>query len=162
MRTIGLDIGDKRTGVAISDPQGTFALPLTVLDSAREDSLIGQILKIVEQYEAQCIVVGLPRHLDGELGAQASKATAFADKLALRAKQSSLDHFEVRLWDERLSTRAARRLQAEADGRGSRLRSNRNKAARKHGFRDRAKTDAIAAALILQGYLDSPSATRER
>jgi len=82
MRSLGLDIGDKRTGVAICDPQGILATPLTVLDSKDEDVLVDVILKLVEQYEVGCIVVGLPRRLNGELGKQASKVTAFADKLS--------------------------------------------------------------------------------
>jgi putative Holliday junction resolvase len=151
VRSLGLDVGDKRTGVAISDPQGILATPLTVLISKDEDALIDEILKLVEQYKAECVVVGLPRRLNGELGKQANKVTVFADKLSWRAKQSNLKQLDLQLWDERLSTKAAERLKAEAGSKGSKLRSR----AKKHSFSVKAGVDAIAAALILQGFLDN-------
>jgi putative holliday junction resolvase len=155
MRSLGLDIGDKRTGVAISDSQGILATPLTVLPSKDEDFLINAILQLVEQYEVERIIVGLPRRLNGELGEQASKVTAFTDELLLRAKQSNLNQLHVRLWDERLSTRAAERLKTENHGKGNKLRSRAKRGAKHHSFQAEAKIDAIAAAFILQGYLDS-------
>jgi len=107
----------------------------------------------------ECVVVGLPRHMDGEMGSQALKATAFADKLRLRADVMSGqgDHGQlgIELWDERLSTQVAERLRAEADNKGQKLRPGARRGARHHSFRARAAIDAIAAALILQGYLDS-------
>ena len=155
MRSLGLDVGDKRTGVAISDPQGILATPLTVLVSKDEDALISEILKFVEQYKAECIVVGLPRRLNGEMGKQASKVTAFADKLSWRAKRSNLNQLDVQLWDERLSTKAAERLKTEAGGKGSKLRSRAKRGAKHHSLSVKAEVDAIAAAFILQGFLDS-------
>jgi len=155
MRTLGLDVGGERTGVAISDPHGILATPLTVLASKDEDALINEILKLVKQYKAERIVVGLPRRLNGELGKQASKVTAFADKLSWRAKQSNLNQLDVQLWDERLSTKAAERLKTEAGGRGSKLHSRAKRGARNHSFSAKAEIDAIAAAFILQGFLDS-------
>jgi len=151
MRSLGLDVGDKRTGVAISDPQGILATPLTVLTNKGEDAFIDEILKLVEQYKAKRIVVGLPRRLNGELGKQAGKVTTFADKLSWRAKRSNLNQLDVQLWDERLSTKAAERLKTEAGGKGSKLRSR----AKNHRFSVKAEVDAIAAAFILQGFLDS-------
>jgi putative Holliday junction resolvase len=155
MRSLGLDVGDKRTGVAISDTQGILATPLTVLISKDEGALINEILKLVEQYNAECIVVGLPRRLNGELGTQASKVTAFADKLSWRAKQNNLNQLDVQLWDERLSTKAAERLKAEASGKTSKLRYRAKKGIRNRSFSVKAEVDAIAAAFILQGFLDS-------
>ena len=155
MRSLGLDVGDKRTGVAISDPQGILATPLTVLISKDEDASINEILKLVEQYKAERIVVGLPRRLNGELGKQASKVTVFADKLSWRAKQSNLNQLDVQLWDERFSTKAAERLKTEAGGKGSKLRSRAKRGAKNHSFSVKAEVDAIAAAFILQGFLDS-------
>jgi putative Holliday junction resolvase len=155
MRSLGLDVGDKRTGVAVSDPQGILATPLTVLASKDEDALISEILKLVEQYKAECIVVGLPRHLSGELGKQAGKVTAFIDKLSWRAKQNNLNQLDVQLWDERLSTKAAERLKTEAGGKGSKLRSRAKRGAGTHSSSIKAGVDAIAAAFILQGFLDS-------
>jgi len=155
MRSLGLDVGDKRTGVAISDPQGILATPLTVLASEDEDALINEILELVEQYQAVCIIVGLPRRLNGELGQQAGRLTAFADKLSWRAKQTNLNQLDVQLWDERLSTKAAERLKMEAGGKGSKLRYRAKRGARNHSFSVKAEVDAIAAAFILQGFLDS-------
>ena len=155
MRSLGLDVGDKRTGVAVSDPQGILATPLTVLASEDENALINEILKLVEQYKAGCVVVGLPRRLNGELGKQANKVTAFADKLSWQAQQSSLNQLDVQLWDERLSTKAAERLKMGAGGKGNRLRSRAKRGARSHSFSAKSEVDAIAAAFILQGFLDS-------
>ena len=155
MHSLGLDIGDKRTGVAISDPQGILATPLTVLASKDEDALINETLTLVEQYKAERIVVGLPRRLNGELGKQANKVTAFVDKLSWRAKQRNLNQLDVQLWDERLSTKAAERLMMEAGGKGNKLRSRAKRGARNHSFPVKAEVDAIAAAFILQGFLDS-------
>lgn len=155
MRSLGLDVGDKRTGVAISDPQGILATPLTVLPSEDEDDLINEVLNLVKQYKAEHIVVGLPRRLNGELGRQADKVTAFTDELSWRAKQSNLNQVSVQLWDERLSTKAAEHLKAEAGGKRSRLPSRAKRGARNHSFSAKAEVDAIAAAIILQGFLDS-------
>ena len=155
MRSLGLDVGDKRTGVAVSDPLGILATPLTVLVSKDEDALIDEILKLVEQYKAECIVVGLPRRLNGELGKQASKVTVFVDKLSGQAKHSNLNQLDVQLWDERLSTKAAERLKTETGGKGSKLRSRAKRGAKNHSFSVKAEVDAIAAAFILQSFLDS-------
>jgi putative Holliday junction resolvase len=107
---------------------------LTVLASRDEDALIKEILALVSQHKVERIVVGLPRQLSGDLGRQANKVTAFADKLAAQAKQDSFDELDMQLWDERLGGR-----------RGGRDRK----------LSIRAEVDAIAAALILQGFLDS-------
>ncbi|MFW6105418.1 MAG: Holliday junction resolvase RuvX [Chloroflexota bacterium] len=155
MRSLGLDVGDKRTGVAISDPQGIFATPLTVLANKDEDALINEILKLVLQCEAEHIVVGLPRSLNGELGKQANKVTAFADKLSLRVKRSNLNKVDVQLWDERLSTKAAERLKLETGGKGNKLRFRAKRRGRSNSFSAKSEVDAIAAAFILQGFLDS-------
>jgi putative Holliday junction resolvase len=155
MRSLGLDVGDRRTGVAISDPQGILAGPLTVLDSRDEDALIKEILKLVEQHRAERIVVGLPRRLSGEIGEQASKVTAFTEKLLWRAKQRNLNQLDVQLWDERLSTRAAERLKTEAGGQRGDSRFRGKRGARNRNRVVKAEVDAIAAAFILQGFLDS-------
>jgi putative Holliday junction resolvase len=155
MRSLGLDVGDKRTGVAISDPQGILATPLTVLASKDEDALIDEILKLVEQYKAERIVVGLPRRLNGELGKQANKVTAFADKLSWQAKRSNLNQLDVQLQDERLSTKAAERLMTEAGGKGSKLRSRAKRGTKIYNSSAKVSVDAAAAAFILQGFLDS-------
>jgi putative Holliday junction resolvase len=155
MRSLGLDVGDRRTGVALSDPQGILATPLTVLASRDENALIKEILTLVCGHKVERIVVGLPRQLSGDLGKQANKVTAFADKLAAQARQSNLDRLDIQLWDERLSTKAAERLKTRPHGQGSGLRFKGKRGARSRNPAIKAEVDAIAAALILQGFLDS-------
>jgi putative Holliday junction resolvase len=155
MRILGLDVGDMRTGVAISDPRAILATPLTVLASRDENALIKEILTLVWQHNVERIVVGLPRRLSGDLGRQANKVTAFADKLSAQAKQSNLDQLDIQLWDERLSTKAAERLKIEASSRGSKRQSKVKRTARNRNVAVKAEVDAIAAAFILQGFLDS-------
>jgi putative Holliday junction resolvase len=155
MRVLGLDVGDMRTGVAMSDPQGILATPVTVLASRDQNALIEEVLTLVRQHKVERVVVGLPRQLSGDLGKQANKVTAFADELSARAKQSKLDRLDVQLWDERLSTKAAERLKTKAGGQGGSLRSRGKRGARNRNLVIKAEVDAIAAALILQGFLDS-------
>ena len=164
MRSLGLDIGDRRTGVAISDPQGILATPLATIDHRDEDAAIDDILKLVAQYEVERIVVGLPYSLNGHLGQQAGKVTAFADKLSQRlthnpsplkgegkgkgkgtsnSDSSFLWHshkVDIQLWDERMSTIAAEKLMIEAG-----IKKDKRKRQR----------DAMAATFVLQGFLDS-------
>lgn len=154
MRSLGLDVGGERTGVAISDPGGILATPLTVLPSRNEEALIKEILGLVSQHKVERIVVGLPRQLSGDLGRQASKVTAFADRLAAEARRDSLDQLDMQLWDERLSTKAAERLKTKGGGHGG-GRFGGKRGARNRNVAIRAEVDAIAAALILQGFLDS-------
>ena len=132
-RILGLDVGEKRIGVAVSDPQGLLATPVAVIDRVEVTSDVMAILGLVRQYGAERIVVGLPRSMDGSIGPQAQRVQGFAMMLA--------GHSEVPVehWDERLSTVAAERMMADAG----------LKAAKR-----KAKRDAVAAAFILQGYLD--------
>ena len=132
-RSLGLDIGDKRIGVALSDPDGILASPFTIINCKNEMADMEAIADIVSQHQVGQIIVGLPHSMDGSLGKQAEKVKAFTEKLR--------DHIEVLIEfrDERLTTVSARRLMREA---------NTKKTKRE------ARDDAIAAALILQDYLD--------
>jgi putative Holliday junction resolvase len=134
MRILGLDVGDSRIGVAISDPVEIIATPLTVITRDDDNAALSAIMQLVGQYDVKRIVVGLPYSLDGSLGRQASKVKDFVDKLSQNTSAG------IELWDERLSTVAVERL----------LRGAGNKKAR-----ERSRLDAAAAAFILQGYLDS-------
>jgi putative Holliday junction resolvase len=134
MRILGLDIGDRRIGVAISDPLEVIASPLTVITRDDDNAAISAIMQLVSQHDVKRLVVGLPYSLDGSLGRQANKVKDFVDKLSQNTSAG------IELWDERLSTVAAERL----------LRGAGNKKAR-----ERSRLDAAAAAFILQGYLDS-------
>ena len=133
MRSLGLDVGDKRIGVALSDPGGILASPLTIITRGDERLDIEAIINIISQYQVEQIVVGLPYSMDGSLGKQAEKVQAFTQKL------SSYTKIPVEFRDERLTTVAAKRLMHSV---------NTKKTRRK------VRDDAIAAALILQGYLD--------
>ncbi len=139
MRSLGLDVGDRRIGVAISGPHGLLAVPLTVIAKS-EDAAREFIIKLVKQHRIERIVIGLPRSLSGGLGQQANKVIAFTDKLSLRVQQSNIGQIDIELWDERFSTVAAERLMVEVGTK----REKRNQ-----------RRDAIAASFILQGFLDS-------
>jgi putative Holliday junction resolvase len=155
VRSLGLDVGDKRTGVAMSDTQGILATPLTVLASIGGSALTEQVLRLVEQHKVERVVVGLPRRLSGDLGRQAGKVTDFAEKLSCLAKERGLNQLDIRLWDERLSTKAAERLKTRAGSQGGNQRSRGKRGAGNQSPAIKAEVDAIAAALILQGFLDS-------
>lgn len=136
-RSLGLDVGDKRIGVAMSDPLGMLATPLTVVERQENDADIAGILKIVNQYQVEHIIVGMPQSMNGTMGAQAEKVKFFGEKLRAASP------VPVEFRDERLSTVSARRLMREAGTR---------KTSRKKG--EKGEYDAAAAAIILQTYLD--------
>ena len=119
--------------MALSDPQGILASPLTIIDRRDDTADIEAIIDIVRQRQVEQIIVGLPRSMNGSIGKQAEKVQAFAQKLC--------SHTEVTVdfRDERLSTVSAKRLMQAAN----------TKKTRKN-----VRDDAIAAAVILQGYLD--------
>ena len=150
MRIIALDVGDRRIGVAVSDPTGTLASPLRVIerngnaDMAAADAVIA----LAREQSAAEIVVGIPYLMSGRAGAQARITLEFADALAART------NIPVRRVDERLSSAQAERMLAQAGGgRGQGL-GNRG---RGHGSGngDKGRIDAAAAAVILQAYLDA-------
>ncbi len=132
-RSLGLDIGDKRIGVALSDPQGILASPFTIITCQNETADIEAIINIISQHQVKRVVVGLPRSMDGSLGKQAEKVKAFVQKLCSHTK------VPVEFRDERLSTVSAKRLMRAANAKKP---------------RKKARDDAVAAAIILQGYLD--------
>jgi putative Holliday junction resolvase len=133
VRILALDVGEKRIGLAVSDPLGITAQGLGVLTRKDPDSDLARILEMARQYPVQKVVVGLPRHLDGRLGDAAPEITALARTLG-----DALG-VEVIFWDERLTTVEAERVLIQAD------------VSRK---RRRQVVDQLAAVIILQGYLD--------
>ena len=161
MRSLGLDVGDKRIGVAVSDPEGIIAFSLTVIAHDNEEMALNNVIKLAGQYDVEHIVVGLPLSLNGEIGQQAKKVIAFADKVSLQAKQSNLGHVDIQMWDERLSTVAADRLMNESRGRYKLQLGTKNKDTKCKRINKNSKSsarvtiDAMAAAIILQGFLDS-------
>ena len=135
MRVLGLDVGDIRIGVALSDPTRTIATPLkTIIRKQEDSSVLLEISSVAKQYGAVEIVVGAPISLSGRYGKQAKKTALFIKSLA---KQVTVPIVQV---DERYST-----IQAERLLRASGVEPSK----------DRARLDAAAAAVILQSYLDS-------
>lgn len=136
---MALDVGDRRVGIALSDPTGTLATPFGAVERGESD--VDEILRLAEREGAGAIVVGMPYTLAGARGAQAAKTTAF-----VRALRDKARGVPVSTLDERLSTAQAKRLLRESDS-GRRRKTRRQQ-------QDRGRTDAAAAAVILQGYLD--------
>ena len=136
-RVLGLDYGSKTVGAAISDPLGLTAQPLCTIERNQENKLrktLAKIEELVQEYQVGRIVLGMPRNMNNSLGERAEKTLAFRDMLVRRTG------LEVILWDERLTTVAAERSLIEQGIR------------REHR---KEVIDQIAAAFILQGYLDS-------
>ena len=136
MRIMALDVGDRTIGVALSDPMGWTAQGLEVIRRKVLQLDMTRLQEIVKEYEVTQVVVGLPKNMDGTLGAQAEKVLAFVKEL-----EAALE-LPVVTWDERLSTVAAQRTLLEADV---------SRAKRKQVI------DKMAAVVILQGYLASRS-----
>ena len=131
-RILGLDIGSKRIGVAISDALGITAQPLLTLEAG--EGVFDQLGEIIRKEEIKEIVVGLPLNMNGSRGPQAENAIKFADNLKDKLGMP------VKLWDERLSTMEVERIMIE----GGASRAKRKK-----------KIDKLAAQVILQSYLNT-------
>jgi len=133
MRALGLDVGQKRIGVALSDIEGILASPLTVIDAVDIEQTLSDISGLCDQYQVERIVVGLPISMDGTLGRQAEVVQQFIGRLTDAVKLT------IDTWDERLSSIEADRAMIAAG-----TKKDKKKILR----------DAIAAAIILQAYLD--------
>ena len=133
MRVLAIDPGTVRLGLAVSDPSGVIAQPLTVLlrRSPLED--LAALKKIADDYQVERIVIGLPRLMDGRLDVAARNAQAFGTEVERATGRP------VAYWDERLTTVAAERHLIEQGARRLKRRSS---------------VDQVAATLLLQGYLD--------
>jgi putative Holliday junction resolvase len=137
---LGLDAGERRVGVALSDELRMLATPLTVLDRGRGLApVLDRLAEVARRESVAQVVVGLPINADGSYGRQARRAQDFA-----RVVERVIG-LPVSLWDERLSTREAEEI-IRAQGRKTRR------------LRERGEIDAVAAAVILQDYLDHSSA----
>ena len=133
MRIMAIDYGDARTGVAFSDPTGLLAGRTVLIKSRKEDVVLAELTRLAAQEGAEELVMGYPRNMDGTLGPRAEKYAAFADRLREAAG------LPVVLWDERRTTVDAHRILGD------------------HGVRAKKRkdrVDSVAAALILEGYLD--------
>ncbi|NLP36558.1 MAG: Holliday junction resolvase RuvX [Firmicutes bacterium] len=138
MRTMGLDVGERTIGVAVSDALGWTAQGLEVIRRGSWEEDLKRLREISEQYDVSAIVVGYPKNMNGTIGPRAEAAAAFAKRL-----EAGLG-LPVKLWDERLTTMEAERLLLAADvSRGKR----------------RKVIDKMAAVLILQSYLQAHPAS---
>src|SRR6266700_1277473 len=150
-RLLALDVGTVRIGVAVSDATGFLASPYTTLQVSRDKTQIWTALQhLIKETEAEGLVIGLPVSLDGQLHAQAQLIQSFAEQLKLHIT------LPVIFWDERLSTVEAERLISQRDQVTGSKRSTSQARQRSRGKRRHKgqQIDALAAAVILQDYLD--------
>jgi putative Holliday junction resolvase len=150
-RLLALDVGEVRIGVAVSDATGFLASPYITLRASRDEEQTWQaVQKLIEETEAEGLVVGLPISLDGQIHAQGERIQSFGERLR--------PHITVPLvyWDERLSTVEAQRLLAQRsqDEGGKRQRRAGQQPSKKRRHKKGQEIDALAAAVILQDYLD--------
>lgn len=143
MRYLALDVGDRRVGVAISDEEGLIATPLTVIRRASKVEDFSRILQLLQELGARGLVVGHPRNIDGSATAQARRIERYVAALTEALRADGLD-IPIIFWDESLSTQRAQELMVLA----GRKASDR-----------RARVDAVAAAVILQEFLDTERPT---
>ncbi|MGA2159694.1 MAG: Holliday junction resolvase RuvX [Dehalococcoidia bacterium] len=132
-RILGLDIGDRKIGVALSDPSQVLASPLSTIVRYQDAKAINQIAALVKKYSATKIVIGLPYSLSGAIGKQAEKVLGFKQQIAEAV------NVEIIMQDERLSSVSANQKLREAGKKGSKLKN---------------EMDAAAATVILQSFLD--------
>ena len=133
-RVLGIDLGEKRLGLAISDPLNITAQGLPTLETETFQKGMERVLEILKEKRIGRVVIGLPLNMDGSIGPSARKAYRFGEELKKR------ERIPVVFWDERLSSRQAERvlLQGDVSRRGR-----------------RGKIDRLAAQIILQSYLDN-------
>lgn len=132
MRVMGVDYGDARTGVAISDLLCSIVGSTTVIHSRRQEKTLEQLCQLVKQHDVSEIVVGLPKNMDGSEGPRAELCREFAQLL------EEMTGLPVKLWDERRTTVEAHNILS---------------AHNYHGQKRKDTVDAVAASLILEGYL---------
>lgn len=134
MRILGIDYGDSRVGVAVSDLMGWMAQGVRTVQNKSSKYLLEELAKILDEYKPDKVVIGLPKNMDGTVGFRGESTYKFADKF------KEIYGGEIIFWDERLSTVSATRVMNETNTRG----------------KDRKKVlDTVAACFILQSYLDS-------
>ena len=134
MKILGIDYGDARVGVAVSDALLCMAQALPTITVKGSRQLVDTIKEIAVSHDITKIVLGMPKNMDGSIGERGKKSIEFSEILKEKL------NVEVILWDERLTTVAAHRTLSETNVRGKKR---------------KAVVDAVAACYILQGYLDS-------
>lgn len=134
MIIMSVDLGKARTGIAVSDPSGQFAFPKDVITEYNTDRLIEKICNKAQEYQAQRIVVGYPKNMDGTLGERAQECAAIAEQI------NKISTLETVLWDERCTTVTAHNYLSMNNVRGKKRKQT---------------VDAVAAVIILEDYLRS-------
>lgn len=134
MIIMSVDLGKARTGLAVSDPSGSFAFPKEVITEYNTDRLIEKVCDKAKELGAERIVVGYPKNMDGSLGERAQECAAIADKIKTKSG------LEVVLWDERCTTVTAHNYLSMNNVRGKKRKQT---------------VDAVAAVIILEDYLRS-------
>ncbi|MGA1237857.1 MAG: Holliday junction resolvase RuvX [Limisphaerales bacterium] len=138
MRVLALDHGTVRIGLALSDPTGSIAQPMGFWPAVPLDDFVVKLQALMREKEVEQIIVGMPRNMDGSYGAAAQKVEEFVAVLRKAVEVG------IELWDERLTSVQANRLLIDGGVRRDKRRQ---------------KVDALAAAVLLQSYLDSKSWT---
>lgn len=133
-RYLGIDYGDSRVGVCVSDPLGFGAHDVGTIKNTGIKSLLSELDGIIKQYQPRKIIVGMPKNMDGTLGFRAEATERFIEKLA------EIYNGEIVRWDERLTTVGASRFLNETNTRGKKRKNI---------------IDTASACLILEGYLQS-------
>ena len=133
-RIMGIDYGDARTGIAISDLLCTIVGTTTVIHSRKDEKTLQEISRLVKEHDVGSIVMGLPKNMNGTEGPRAQLCRDFAEQVR------QVTGLEVVLWDERRTTVEAHNILSEHNY---------------HGKKRKNTVDAVAAALILEGYLNS-------
>jgi len=134
MKALGLDVGERRIGLAVSDPLGMLASPVGFISRKSLEQDLREVLRLAQERQVQCIIVGMPLSQAGEMGPQAQRVQRFVQ--ALR----QVSPVPVETWDERYSTFEAEEMLRQAGVKPS---------------REKGRADAASAAVILQSYLDS-------
>lgn len=132
MRIMGIDYGDSRTGIAMSDLLCSIVGSTTVIHSKNSENTIQQILDLIQKNQVTELVMGLPKNMDGTEGARAELCRSFANRL------EAASGIPVKLWDERRTTVEAHNILSQHNY---------------HGKKRKDTVDAVAASLILEGYL---------
>ena len=132
MRIMAIDYGDAHTGVAVSDPTGLLAGVTLTIHSRKEEVVLSELKKLMKEYQVEELVMGFPRNMDGTEGPRADLYRSFAQKL------ESITGLRPMLWDERRTTIDAHRILFDIG---------------KNAKKRKKTVDAVAASLILEGYL---------
>lgn len=134
MKIMSIDYGDVRSGVALSDAMGMLASPHTVIKESYQPKLVTKLLEIIDEYNIQTVVIGLPRNMDGTYGYRCDECRTLGN--ALKEKNSNLN---IVYEDERLTTVMAHNVLSDNNVRGKKRKNT---------------VDAVSAVMILQSYLD--------